>query len=74
MTASTWFLVFIATQQYIGPLPQASCQAAAVALVGDGIVCRQAAVMTACPVPDRPGSYMPCPLFEFPKVTIKEYR
>lgn len=68
--AAAWFLVGFAGQ-YIGPMAQPSCQQAAVALRGEGIVCRQASAMTACPVPGKTGTYTACPIFDFPQVTVK---
>jgi hypothetical protein len=71
--ATAWFLVMIGGQQYIGPLGAESCQNAARALQSEGIVCRQAAAMTACPAPGIAGggTYMACPVFDFPQVTRK---
>lgn len=69
----SWFLVMIATSQWIGPLPQSACQMAAASLRSDGVVCRQASAMALCPVPGTvPGStYMSCPVFDFPQATVK---
>lgn len=69
--AAMWFLVFIGGQQYLGPLPQSSCQSAAAILINDGIVCKQSEAMIACPVAGMLGVYTSCPVFDFPKVTIK---
>jgi hypothetical protein len=71
MNAATWFLVWMAGQQYIGPLPETACQKAAVELQAQGVVCKQASTMMGCDVPNRPGSYMACPVFNFPHVTVK---
>jgi hypothetical protein len=67
----TWYLVAIATGLYIGPLPQESCQNAMYDLRYEGIVCRQATAMTVCDVPNEPGVYTSCPVFDFQRVTIK---
>jgi len=71
ISAATFFLLSIATGQYIGPLPQNNCMNAAMALTPDGVVCREASAMTACPVPGMPGVYTSCPVFDLPKVTVK---
>lgn len=72
--ATVWFLVNIATAQYIGPMPQPACQMASADLRAEGIVCRQASAMKLCPVPGTvPGSnYMACPVFDFPHITQKQ--
>lgn len=67
-----WYLVMIATGQYIGPLAQDACLAAAQATASEGIVCRQVQAMTACPVPGHPESYIACPVFDFPQVTKRD--
>lgn len=67
----TWFLVLVGGMQYIGPLPQSNCQMAATVLHSEGVICKQAVAMYTCDVPNRPGSYMACPKFEFPEVTKK---
>jgi hypothetical protein len=69
--AAAWFLVSIATGQYIGPLNEAACKAAAVQLVDPAIVCRQASAAMACDVPNRPGTYTACPVFDFPAAKVK---
>jgi hypothetical protein len=69
--ATAWFLVMVSSGHYIGPLPQAACQAAAVSLRGESVVCRQADRMMVCAVDGRPGAYTACPAFDFPAVTVK---
>jgi hypothetical protein len=69
--ATMWFLVQIGSAQYIGPMPQQSCQQAAASLAGDGIVCRQPSYLMACDVTGRPGAYTTCPVFDSPQVTVK---
>mgnify|MGYP003385258970 CR=1 FL=1 len=69
--ATAWFLVSVAGQQWIGPLPQAACQMASATLRAEGVVCKQAARMMSCDVPNRPGAFMACPAFDFPQVTVK---
>lgn len=70
--ATAWFLVMIGSSQYIGPISAQGCLDAATALRAEGIVCRHASAMTACPVPGMvPGTYMACPVFDFPQVTVK---
>jgi hypothetical protein len=69
--AAAWFLVSIASQQYIGPISQAECQQAGAALASQSIVCRRASALTACPVPGMPGMYTSCPVFDFPQVTAR---
>lgn len=68
-----WFLVFMSGVQFIGPLPQASCQMAAADLRAAGVVCREVSAMKACPVPGYPegSTFTACPVFDFPKVTVK---
>jgi hypothetical protein len=39
------------------------CQEAAKVLYYEGVVCRQAGAMTACDIPNRPGVYRICPVF-----------
>jgi hypothetical protein len=70
-SAAAWFLVSIATGQYIGPISFEICYAVAAQLERAGVVCRQANSMTACEVPNRPGAYMACPIFVSPQVTAK---
>jgi hypothetical protein len=68
---SIWFLVSIATSQYIGPIPAQECATAAAVLQNVGVHCRPAVAMTACAVDGRPGTYTSCPVFDFPQVTVK---
>jgi hypothetical protein len=70
--ALAWFLVAIAGQQYVGPISQSECQQAVQYLATSGIVCRQASAMSICPAPGMAGTYMACPVFDFPQVTIKK--
>jgi hypothetical protein len=69
--AAAWFLVMIGGSQYIGPMSMESCQKAAVALQGEGIICRQPNMMMACGVDGRPGTFTTCPVFDFPQVTLR---
>jgi hypothetical protein len=69
--ATAWFLVMIGGQQYVGPLGAESCQNAARALQGEGVVCRQPTATTACRVDGLLATYTLCPVFNFPQVTIK---
>lgn len=69
--ATAWFLVSIGGAQWIGPLSEQGCQAAAPFLRSEGVVCRQANKMMTCAPPNTPGAYMPCPVFDFPQVTVK---
>lgn len=71
MSYAAWFLVSIATGHYLGPFNETACKAAAIQLVDPSIVCRTAGVMTACDMPNRPGTYMACPVFDFPAVKVK---
>jgi hypothetical protein len=66
-----WFLVSIATGQYIGPITSEGCHAAAPSLEREGIVCRQATTMMLCDAPDHPGAFTSCPVFDFPTVKVK---
>jgi hypothetical protein len=66
-----FYLVMIATSAYLGPLPEAACSAAAASLRNEGVICRQASIVTACAVDGRPGTYTTCPKFDFPQVTAK---
>lgn len=67
---SNWFLVMVATQAYIGPLPEASCNMAAANLrASGGGMC--AGRLKLCLCGRRPGSFTICPIFEFPKVMRK---
>lgn len=67
----TWYLVMVATGLYIGPIDQSSCIRAEAAILDPAIVCREARVMQACEVPNQPASYRACPVFDFPRVTVK---
>ena len=67
---SGFFLFWVVTGQFIGPLPQDGCQQAAIVLQGQGVVCRQP-YLVPCPVPDRPEMFTSCPVFDIPKVTVK---
>lgn len=67
MTAASWFLVMATSiygPQYLGPITEPSCRAAALALVDHGATCRQAFAATACAAPNQPGAYMACPVFD----------
>jgi len=65
-----WFLVTIGTSNWIGPVDEESCKLAVQHLQSVAI-CKEADYMMACAVDDRPGSYMACPHFTYPEVTIK---
>lgn len=67
----TWYLVMVATGLYIGPLEQERCGRAGFELNGAGVVCMHASVMTTCSVLGRPELVTSCPVFEFPRVTVK---
>jgi hypothetical protein len=69
--ATAWFLVMVSSGHYIGPLPQAACQMAALSLRNEGVVCRQADSIMYCGVDGRPGTGTVCPVFDFPAVTVK---
>jgi hypothetical protein len=66
-----WFLVAWSGLQWIGPLTERDCRAAAGAAAQSGVTCRAASALTTCEVPHVPGSVMTCPVFDFPEVTIK---
>jgi hypothetical protein len=67
-----WFLVSIASGQYVGPMRQEDCLNAGRYILTYGIVCRQAVTSMACPVEGRPGTYQICPVFDdLPRVTVK---
>ena len=72
MNYLTWFLVIARGYQYLGPMSEAACKQAEIALRYEGFVCRQATALTSCPAPGYgPGVYTTCPVFDFPKVTVK---
>lgn len=65
----SWYLVSIATMNYVGPYSETSCKMAVVHL--QNTMCKQADYGMVCPVPDRPNTYTTCPHFTFPEVTVK---
>lgn len=69
--ASIYFLVQIATGQFIGPMESSACAEAGRALASRGITCRVPSSLYACDVPGHPGSYTTCPHFDVPHVTVK---
>ena len=67
-----WFLIAWGGVQFIGPLPEKICRdMVAIAQDRGEIECREAVALTGCPVPDHPGSYMTCPVFDLPKVMVR---
>lgn len=67
-----FFLFYIATQAYIGPISQPACQMAAATLRNEGVICRQAISLYSCEVGGRPGTTTICPIFSpLPEVTKK---
>jgi hypothetical protein len=67
-----WFLVAWGGLQWIGPLTEHDCRAAAAAMPDQaGVTCRAATALEACPVPHFPGSMMTCPVFDFPEIRVK---
>ena len=67
----TWYLVMVATGMYVGPIDHDRCVLVEGVLASQGIVCAQATVVTVCPVPGRPEISITCPIFEFPRITVK---
>lgn len=67
-----WFLVLVATGQYLGPMPIEPCANAAAAAHSAGLVCMMAKSSYACPVDGRTGHYTVCYDFSLPAVTKKE--
>jgi hypothetical protein len=67
---STWYLVYVVTGQFLGPLPEHVCRSSSADTAG--IVCKQPSYMMGCAVDGRPGVTTACPVFEpTPKVGIK---
>ena len=65
-----WFLVAWGGLQWIGPLPEHDCRAAAAIVSDQGVTCRAASALITCEVPHVPGSVMTCPVFDFPEVRV----
>ena len=72
VAALTWYIVLIGGSQYIGPMNEDRCKAAAMHLQDDGYVCRQPSFTYACQVPGIYGANTICPHFDFSAVTIKQ--
>ena len=66
----SWFIVAIGTSNWIGPMDEGSCKLAVQHLQSLAI-CKQSDYMMACAVDGKPGSYIACPHFTYPEVTIK---
>jgi hypothetical protein len=64
-----WYLVYIVSGQFIGPLPEQHCRAASDERAG--LVCIQPCYLYACEVAGRPGTYTNCPMFDLPRISAK---